>query len=62
MNIYFFCDRYILDIQVPEHLQPPSIDILWTTNLTMDQLAEVIRETKNKWEDPSLIDLLDEDE
>lgn len=49
-----------LDILVPEELLPPSIDILWTTNLSMDQLAEVLRESDRKWDDPSLIDLLEE--
>jgi hypothetical protein len=53
-NIYIF-----LDIIVPEELKPPSIDILWTTNLSMDQLAEILRESEKKWDDPSLFDLLD---
>lgn len=48
-----------LDIIVPDDLKPPSIDILWTTNLSMDQLAEVLRESEKKWDDPSLIDLLE---
>jgi hypothetical protein len=50
-----------VEILVPEHLAPPSIDVLWTTNLTMDQLAEVLRDNNHKWDDPSLIDVLEED-
>lgn len=52
----------LLDIIVDELDAPPSIDILWTTSLSMDQLAEVLRENDKKyekWDDPSLIDLLD---
>lgn len=55
--IVHFC--VYADIIVPDDLKPPSIDILWTTNLSMDQLAEVLRECGNKWDDPCLIDLLD---
>ena len=50
---------YFVDIIVPDDLKPPSIDILWTTNLSMDQLADVLRESERKWDDPCLIDLLD---
>lgn len=51
------CNRRV-EIQISKDQEPPSIDVLWTTNPSaMDELGQVIRDSK-AWEDDSLVDLL----
>ena len=50
-----------IDIDVPEELQPPSIDALWTANLADDLVVHgnyAGSGNQPAWDDPSLIDLL----